>query len=1219
MEQQRSTGQRKAFGRTYSFLFLLFPISLQFSVLFAQDGPLTEGVKFLTPPEAIKKMTLPDGFRVNAFAAEPEIVQPFAFTFDDRGRVWLCENLNYETRGSDSFDKGPMGRIVILEDTNGDGRADKKTMFADKLFFPTGLAIGFGGVWVGSPPNLLFIPDRNHDDVPDGDPEIVLDGWGRQDRHETLNSFTWGPDGWLYGLQGVFTRSKVGVPGTPDDERVSINAGVWRLHPVTKKFEIFAWGTSNPWGLDFDEHGQLFLTACVIPHLWHIAKGGRYHRQSGQHFNPHIYNDIKTITDHKHASAHGGARFYLADQFPEQYRGRLFMCNIHEHGVLSDVITRKGSGFRGAHGDDFCMANDKQWLGFNMEIGPDGSIFVIDWHDADICGRKVLHQETGRLWRISYGEAAYPKFNLQEKSDLKLVDLLVTAKNEWHSRQARRILQERADSLDKKSEQQLRDHFDNQRELPKKLRALWGLWVTGRAKNEWLMKLLDHEEETIRAWAIQFLAERGEFRKEWITMARQDSSPVVRLYLASAMQSFPPEKRWPVLEGLALHNEDINDHNLPLMLWFALEPGVMKNPDRAIKLAGETKIDLLAQYVARRISSDARPGNSIPISDAKKTPSSTSVSSDGLVLNLKISQLREQKGRVKKWGGTQQNDESARPEFRTNLSGRSALYFDGENDRLEMPLHNDLVFSETDSFTLSAWVFPEGRQKDWAGLVTRSRDAAPWYGFWISPGQRWTAGATNSSLSGPEMQAGWHHLCVVQNGEEGKRDFFVNGYLVKSGEPRPSNGKGVLWIGGAASVNEFFKGGIGDVQIYQRALNPGEVSYLADFPVGLSKDNNEAKLVSPFSKLLSQLGESNEPRLQSSMLIGIHEGLAGLPSLDKPGSWDSTNTALSKSDDKSVRELTQRLSVILGDETSLRTLRDLMNNRSGETAERIRALETLVRKRIPDLAADLQLLLDDPGIRAAAIRGLGIIPDKMTPEKIFQHYDSFSTQEKLDAVNALAFRADSGLALLLAIETSKIPRNDVTASAARQLSSLKDDAISRKLETVWGKVRPTPAEKRELFSHYRKVLSRKALNKANTEHGRQVFRRICGQCHKLFDEGGTIAPDLTGSDRRNVEYILDNVLDPNGAIGKDYQYSTFTLNDARVLLGIVIGENETSVTVKTLGGESVINKADIQLREQLPVSMMPEGLFQTLTDREVRDLVRYLQSETKGKQDIPPK
>src|SRR5262249_21371397 len=210
----------------------------------------------------------------------------------DRGRVWVAEAYSYPIKVPD---EKAQDRILIFEDADGDGKFDKRTVFAENLNLVSGLEVGFGGVWVGAAPELLFIPDANGDDKPDGEPQVLLDGWAYQDTHETLNSFIWGPDGWLYGCHGVFTHSNVGKPGTPDDERTPINAGIWRYHPTKHAFEVFAWGTSNPWGVDFNDHGHCFLTCCVIPHLFHIIQGARYHRQGGEHFQQHTYADIQTI------------------------------------------------------------------------------------------------------------------------------------------------------------------------------------------------------------------------------------------------------------------------------------------------------------------------------------------------------------------------------------------------------------------------------------------------------------------------------------------------------------------------------------------------------------------------------------------------------------------------------------------------------------------------------------------------------------------------------------------------------------------------------------------------------------------------------------------------------------------------------------------------------------------------------------------------------------
>lgn len=251
-------------------------------------------------------MKLPEGFKIVVGAAEPDVKQPIAMAIDDRGRVWIAEAYEYPRRAEEG--KG-RDRILIFEDTDGDGTLDNRTVFAEGLNLVSGMEVGFGGVWVGADPYLMFIPDANADDVADRSPQILLDGWGFQDTHETLNTFIWGPDGWLYGCHGVFTHSRVGKPGTPDKDRQGVNAAIWRYHPTRHTFEVFAHGTSNPWGVDFNDRGQAFLTSCVIPHLYHIIQGARYERQGGVHFNQYTYDDIKTVADHRHyigATSHSG-------------------------------------------------------------------------------------------------------------------------------------------------------------------------------------------------------------------------------------------------------------------------------------------------------------------------------------------------------------------------------------------------------------------------------------------------------------------------------------------------------------------------------------------------------------------------------------------------------------------------------------------------------------------------------------------------------------------------------------------------------------------------------------------------------------------------------------------------------------------------------------------------------------------------------------------------
>lgn len=612
------------------------------------EMPSMDSVKFagLTPEDAAKAITLPPNFSAKLFAAEPNVQQPIAFAIDDRGRLWVAEGFTYPRRAPEGQGKD---RILILEDTDGDHKFDKRTVFMEKLNLISGLEVGFGGVWIGAAPHLLFIPDKDRDDKPDSEPQILLDGWDfRADTHETLNTFTWGPDGWLYGCHGVFCPSNVGKPGAPESERQWVDAAVWRYHPLKHRFEVFAEGTSNPWGVDFDEYGQCFIEACVIPHLWHMIQGARYERQGGLHYSisldeirrneshrdprskkpvyPHYYADIKTIGDHVHYAgnkgphaandrsdsaggghAHAGMMVYLGDSWPSEYRGKLFMNNIHGQRLNMDAPERRGSGYVGKHGADFLNFNDRWSQALNMLYDQDGSVYIIDWYDKNQCHHNNVDghdRSNGRIFKVVYGQAKFTPVDLQKRTDEELVQLQLH-KNDWYVRHARRILQERGSNT--KVHESLTRMLSQNLDVTRKLRALWALHVTGGLTEQIALEQLRDTSEYIRAWAIQFLAEDRNAseaaRLEFARFAKRDPSPFVRLYLAAALQRMPVEQRPPILEGLLAHAEDAQDHNLPLMYLYATEPVAAQSPPLGITLMTKSKIPLVRQFIARRMAS----------------------------------------------------------------------------------------------------------------------------------------------------------------------------------------------------------------------------------------------------------------------------------------------------------------------------------------------------------------------------------------------------------------------------------------------------------------------------------------------------------------------------------------------------------------------------------------------------------------------------------------
>jgi putative membrane-bound dehydrogenase-like protein len=575
----------------------------------------------LPADKATQVATLPKGFELKLFAAEPDIVNPISFCIDDRGRIWVAEGRTYPTRAKDGEGQD---RILVFEDTDGDGHADKRTVFMEKLNLVSGIEVGFGGVWVGAAPYFMFIPMTDGDTPkPAGEPKILLDGWGYQDTHETLNTFRWGPDGWLYGCHGVFTKSNVGKPGTPDNERTPINAGYWRYHPTRHEFEVFAEGTSNPWGIDFDAHGQLFAEACVIPHLFHVIQGARYQRQAGQHFNLHTYDDIKTIADHRHylgqtphggngkSDSAGGGHAHAGMCIPQggfgEWEGALLMNNIHGSRINADVPVRDGSGFIGKHHADFISFNDKASQIVDLRQGPDGSIYMIDWYDLNQCHRPAREAHdftTGRIFKVvRTGSAPKPATDLAKEGDQQLIPLM-QSQDAWVRNHARRLLQERKDTL-KVNVNAMKPETEQQA-----LAALWALHVTGQLDEKGQLVFLKWPFEYVRAWTIQLAAEDRKVSPKLLSafadLAKNDPSPVVRLYLASAAQRLPLDQRAPIVEPLLARADDTDDHNLPFMLWYAVEPMVGANPLVGADLLGKAKIQRVQEFIARRMAATAK-------------------------------------------------------------------------------------------------------------------------------------------------------------------------------------------------------------------------------------------------------------------------------------------------------------------------------------------------------------------------------------------------------------------------------------------------------------------------------------------------------------------------------------------------------------------------------------------------------------------------------------
>ncbi len=442
----------------------------------AQDRPPGPA---LSAEEAVKRMTVPEGFTVEIVASEPQLMNPVAMCIDEQGRFWVTESFEYPRR-----EAGPgRDRIKVLEDTDQDGKVDKVTIFAEGLNIPSGINVGHGGVWVCNAPDLLFLEDTDGDLKADKT-SVLLTGWGRDDTHELPNSLTWGPDGWLYGLNGVFNYSHVkygkdnpNLAKNPDHPGWPLTCALWRINPHTQEFDIFAEGTSNPWGIAINDEGEFFLSACVIDHLWHITQSGYYIRQGGP-YPPHTW-PIGSIVEHKHQkAAYCGITWFDSDAYPEEYRKVFYMGNIHGGCINADITEPNGSTYKGkphpgfpakpgtwaadVDGNlrkegtpektilkDLLTANDAWFMPVVQKVGPDGCLYILDWYDRYHCYQDAnadpagIEREKGRLYRLRYKETPRaPKFDLAKETDEQLIERLGSP-NVYFRETAQRVLQER--------------------------------------------------------------------------------------------------------------------------------------------------------------------------------------------------------------------------------------------------------------------------------------------------------------------------------------------------------------------------------------------------------------------------------------------------------------------------------------------------------------------------------------------------------------------------------------------------------------------------------------------------------------------------------------------------------------------------------------------------------------------------------------------------------
>ncbi|HYH66291.1 MAG TPA: PVC-type heme-binding CxxCH protein [Urbifossiella sp.] len=552
----------------------------------------------ISPPEAARRMAPADGLAVRVFAAEPDVRQPIFVKCDDRGRVWTIQYLQYPNpaglkrvavdrwsrtvydRVPEPPPKGPRGadRVTICEDTDGDGTADRFKDFVAGLNLCTGVEFGPTGVYVLQAPYLLHYPDRDRDDVPDADPEVLLTGFGMEDAQSLANHLTWGPDGWLYGLNGSTTTCRV--------RGVEFQQGVWRYHPVTREFELFCEGGGNVFGLTFDDAGNLFYSSN-LGLFWHAFQGAYYLKNVGKHgplHNPYAYGHLSHVAhDAPTGGPTTGGTVYRGDSFPARFRGRFLAGDFLRHTASSWELNRSGATVTASFRELILDSRDPWFGATDLCVGPDGAVYVSDFYD-----KRTAHPDpdadwdrsNGRVYRVqAVGAKQAPRIDLGALPPAELVALLRHA-NGWQADRARVLL---AGKAGRESWGVLRE-LARDREPRLALRGLWALHATSGLDEAFAVEMLANPAEHVRAWTVRLLGDKRtvspHLAARFAELAMTDPSPVVRAQLLCTARRLPPGQALPVVELALRRGADVGDPVLSWLLWWAVETHAMPDAGR---------------------------------------------------------------------------------------------------------------------------------------------------------------------------------------------------------------------------------------------------------------------------------------------------------------------------------------------------------------------------------------------------------------------------------------------------------------------------------------------------------------------------------------------------------------------------------------------------------------------------------------------------------------
>ena len=1173
-------------GRNRSLL--LSVLLLSFCVVGHRDSwgqnPFAEGVRKtepLTANEELRSFRVPDGFKVELVASEPEILKPLNLNFDHRGRLWVTDSTEYPYPAP--LDGQGRDTVKILEDTDGDGTYDKVKVFAEGLNIPIGLYPVGNGCIVFSIPNIWLLEDTDGDDRADRKTRLYGPMGYERDTHGMNNAFTRGFDGWLYACHGFNNETRV---AGRDGHEIHMQSGnTYRMRLDGGRVEQFTWGQVNPFGMTMDDLGNLFTADCHSKPVYQLIRGGYYPSFGKPHDG---LGFVPPIMDHLHGStAIAGVAIYADDRFPEPYRGNLFSGNVMTSRVNRNRLAKHGSTHQAIELPDFVQTSDPWYRPVDIQMGPDGALYIADFYNRIIGHYEVPLEHPGRdrfrgrIWRISYvGTEQVPPSrpatfeSLEGKSDEALIQALGDA-NLTARLLALNYLVDRSHDNP--------EHYD-----PKLIcQTAWSTLQTSDNRHQrsallWVLARLGHDVEKVtqrgladdevevRTHALRILSEQPALSPSLLAFTQKglaDSAPEVRLAAADVLAQHPQQDQIGNLLA-ALQNVDEADILLRQKMRIAIKHQLSKRsnwfPELIHQLEPTDRMALAEIALAVPTSESA----SFVLNQIQQNPTSEASALSTQVRHVALHAEPQQLKALANMIPDRFSDQLA---FQVEIL---AAVENGLRERGENP--KDILSSwGTDLAKRLLQRANQGHSWKNQPIAGRARQDNPW------------VVQTRSSQDGVSTS----FLCTLPAGEQA------------TGELRSVSFEAPAMLSFYLAGHDGFPDKSLQNQNFVRLLD--------------AKTGEVLRQINPPRNDTAQPVQWSLKDLQGrDVLLSIVDGdQANAYAWLAVGRFDPAVISVPEIGPRDRSQGIQHAALIvrgLGIESLQPALIETFRQPSTDGPTRVSIANAALNQRSEVHLNALLPLLDSPDLDHSWLdrfaNQLGQRDPSLCRDLLNEQLTTLAASSQTQVAQQLAGSRDGAALLLELLQLGKIS-NRIAANEqiAQSLRANLDSEGQQSVDRIAQQVHRGDGVEQRIADRQQWLASQKG------EHakGGEAFRKHCAACHQIAGQGAVVGPQLDGIGNRGLERLLEDLLDPNRNVDVAFQTTLIQTEDGATLSGLLRKETDaTLVLIDQQGKEILVDKDLVEIQQPSRLSLMPETLVADLPRDEFVNLIEYLLTQT---------